>query len=134
MLNYSLQICQRDSVPDYELMGMLFRKLIELSPSRRDALDRVRHFEQLATGQSYSDTISDGAEDGQAAVKKKSCPFEPIDVDYVSSISFNYGLSLMDMGQVFDNLLLNYSNSIMIITLKHLHWVFLSSTTFFFSL
>lgn len=35
MLNYSLQICQRDPIPDYQLMGALFRKLIELSPSRR---------------------------------------------------------------------------------------------------
>ena len=30
----------------------------------------------------------------------KECPFDPSDVDYVASISFNYGLSLMDMNQV----------------------------------
>ena len=28
------------------------------------------------------------------------CPFDPTDVDYVASISFNYGLSLMDISQV----------------------------------
>lgn len=31
---------------------------------------------------------------------KSSCPFDINDVDYVTSISFNYGLSLMDMNQV----------------------------------
>lgn len=30
----------------------------------------------------------------------KVCPFDPCDVDFVASISFNYGLSLMDMNQV----------------------------------
>ena len=38
------------------------RKLIELSPSRRDALDRVRHFEQLVSSQAYSGNVSDDDE------------------------------------------------------------------------
>ena len=35
------------------------RKLIELSPSRGDALDRVRHFEQLANGQAHSENVDE---------------------------------------------------------------------------
>ena len=31
---------------------------------------------------------------------KSACPFDSTDVDYVASISFNYGLSLMDISQV----------------------------------
>lgn len=33
-----------------------------MSSSRRDALDRVRHFEQLANGQAHSESIVDGEE------------------------------------------------------------------------
>ena len=82
LLNFEPLLLQRDSSPDYELMGMLFRyesngsyhdetcltyyifcrKLIELSPSRRDALDRVRHFEQLVSSQAYSGNVSDDDE------------------------------------------------------------------------
>lgn len=32
--------------------------------------------------------------------RKGTCPFDSTDVDYVASISFNYGLSLMDISQV----------------------------------
>lgn len=109
-----------------------------MSPSRRDALDRIRHFEQLASSQTFSGNIPDEALGMllMLMIKKQSsidfadclrerwqhfqfikfktdaemqaeqgvssgCPFEVNDVDYVTSISFNYGLSLMDMNQVF---------------------------------
>lgn len=121
-----------------------------MSSSRRDALDRVRHFEQLANGQAHSESIVDGKEGSRICQtihisfrsafiafigyhfgmplfvnltidtsdanttsfiddtgvqfehikQKKLCPFDPCDVDFVASISFNYGLSLMDMNQV----------------------------------
>lgn len=44
------------------LLSSRERKLIEMSSSRRDALDRVRHFEQLANGQAHSESIVDGEE------------------------------------------------------------------------
>jgi hypothetical protein len=90
-------------------MGQLFRRLIELSPSRADALDRVTLFEQLANVRAYSSfadtsasipapaSISSAAAGGDAAgdgrVQSSQCPFAPEDVDYIASISFNFGVS-----------------------------------------
>lgn len=135
------------------------RKLIELSPSRRDALDRVRHFEQLTSGQAYSGSITEGricyhktfliAKQSWCLVKLMlyswlnfliipatindfntfivesvlqgvesdtcKCPFDPIDIDYITSISFNYGLSLMDMNQVLKIVFMAHSNAILML-------------------
>jgi hypothetical protein len=45
-----------------------------MSPSRRDALDRVRHFEQLANGQTFS---SNFFEEKQGTIKKDTILKEP---------------------------------------------------------
>ena len=94
LLTYSLQICSRGAPPDHILMGELFRRLISLSSSRRDALDHVRKFEQLATGCAFSRNADMGEDEGP-----HTCPFDVEDVDYVASTSFNYGLTMLDFGQ-----------------------------------
>ena len=95
LLTYSLQICSRGAPPDHILMGELFRRLIHNSPSRRDALDHIRKFEQLATGCAFSRHTDMGDDDEGSP----TCPFDMEDVDYVASTSFNYGVTLLDFGQ-----------------------------------
>jgi hypothetical protein len=107
------------------------RQLIAMSPSRRDALDRVRHFEQLANGRTFPSSLFEEEKGTMISTRdivlderniknetlmilssskrtllllgdgvSSTCPFDADDVDFVASISFNYGLSLMDMNQV----------------------------------
>ena len=94
LLTLSLQICLRGAPPDHLLMGELFRRLIINSPARRDALDHVRKFEQLATGCAFSRNADMGDDEGPY-----TCPFDVEDVDSVASTSYNYGLTMLDFGQ-----------------------------------
>ncbi len=80
-LSLALQICMRESEPDFITMGSIFSKLIELSPSRAHALEKVEEFAQLLC---------------QNHVHQKFA-FE--DIDHITSLSFNFGITLSDLGQ-----------------------------------
>lgn len=59
MLELSWQMCNREACPDYTLMGDLFYRLIELSPSRKDALIKIEEFEQLLRAHSTDTSVTE---------------------------------------------------------------------------
>ncbi len=70
ILNFALQICTRNSQPDYMMMGDLYCQIIEISPSRQHALERVQDFVQLIQTMSASQRNNSVQ---TAAVKKSQC-------------------------------------------------------------
>jgi hypothetical protein len=94
VLNFALQCCVRDSSPNYSLMGSIYRELIDLSPSRKQALDRVEEFEQLAISMQFPEGHSSASEDTPANV------FQQEDIDHIVSLAYNYGVTLVDLDQV----------------------------------
>ena len=91
------QICQRGAPLDYRLMGELFKRLIQLSPSRSDALERVQQFEQLLNSRtySYSGSSDEKSTPSQIAVNEAALSFDVDDIDFITSTSFNYGVGLV---------------------------------------
>ena len=75
-------------------MGELFKRLIQLSPSRSDALERVQQFEQLLNSRtySYSGSSDEKSTPSQIAVNEAALSFDVDDIDFITSTSFNYGV------------------------------------------
>lgn len=96
LLHLALQNSVRDGSgsPDYNLMGALYCELIETSPSRRLALEKVEEFEQLANTLTSS-AGSAGEGDGGFCSS-----FVPDDVDHIVSTAYNYGVTLIDLDQL----------------------------------
>ena len=95
LLNLTLQRLMREGAPDYALMGGVYRELIEMAPTRRQALEKVEEFEQLATGMQNSTEEKDGLTEDSAA----GTAFLAEDVDHIVSLAYNYGVTLMDLDQ-----------------------------------
>jgi hypothetical protein len=62
-----------------------------MSSSRRDALDRVRHFEQLANGQARSESVVDG-EEGSRICQTIHTSFRSA---YIVFIGYTFGTPLL---------------------------------------
>jgi len=86
LLTMSLQASNLRSAPDYAMIGGIYRDLIELSPSRTHALEHVEEFEQLICNAS------------SAVVQPVR--FDVCDIDYIVSLSYNYGVTLIDLDQI----------------------------------
>lgn len=97
LMNLALQICVRDSggSPDYRLMGALYAELIDTSPSRKHALQKVEEFEQLASNLTAPPSSASVAEPSDAVNT-----FAPDDVDNIVSRAYNNGVSLVDLDQL----------------------------------
>lgn len=117
MLNFSLQVCNREIPTDYSLMGSLFLRLIELSPSRSAALERIEEFEQLASSSGRSSSswetslpserpdtttsfINEDYNDLSGHCRNgPGSQFDIQDIDRITSTAFNYGVTLSELGQ-----------------------------------
>lgn len=101
LLNLALQRSMRDTSPDYALMGSVYRELIELSPSRRAALDKLEEFHQLATTVGHTAAAS-GRDNSINAVESPPslAGFLPDDIDHIVSLAYNYGVALVDLDQM----------------------------------
>lgn len=86
LLTLSLQASNMRPIPDYTMIGGIYRDLIELSPSRTSALEHVEEFEQLICNASSSSL--------------QPVRFDVIDIDYIVSLSYNYGVTLIDLDQI----------------------------------
>ena len=86
LLTLSLQASNMRPSPDYTMIGGIYRDLIELSPSRSSALEHVEEFEQLICNASSS-TL-------------QPVRFDVCDIDYIVSLSYNYGVTLIDLDQI----------------------------------
>jgi hypothetical protein len=73
-------------------MGELFKRLIQLSPSRSDALERVQQFEQLLNSRTYSGSSDAKSTPSEIAMNEAALSFDVDDIDFITSTSFNYGV------------------------------------------
>lgn len=107
MLNMCKQMCHRENPAQYMLLGAVFVRLIELSSSRTEALGFVTEFEQLVTSTAHSSTRpsfgqGEGNSSNSHAVRmdrSRSSVFSVADVDHVTSLAFNQGVTLMELAQ-----------------------------------
>ena len=77
-LNFAIQVCVRNEPRDYDLMGQVFVEVIESSPSRSHALENIQEFEQLT---------------------KSGAAFNIDEIESVARLSFNNGITLMELDQ-----------------------------------
>ena len=75
---------------NYHFIGELYCRLIEGSPSRQMALEKVQEFEQLLVG-----TCGKEIEDVHN--------FDSDHVDRIVSLIYNYGVTLVDLDQAYEN-------------------------------
>jgi hypothetical protein len=102
LLSLALQVCNREIRPSYAVMGSLYRQLMELSPSRQLALERVEEFEQLAQSlrlQQQQHSVGDN-EDGEDVDGHSAPHFDRQDVDAIVSLAYNYGVALLELEQM----------------------------------
>ena len=122
LLNLALQRGVRDICPDYSVLGAVYRELIELSPSRRAALEKVEEFTQMAltlahargsTTAENNATITDNNDTHRTTTiastadpsiahtthTTTSTAFLSEDIDHIVSLAFNYGVTLGDLDQ-----------------------------------
>ena len=107
--------CSISRSRNYALMGELYSQLVELSPSRKDALERVADFTQLVNTLTTSAASSSAVrhvsnahcDDGVCGATGSGSSSELIDiginpdvVDRVASLAFNYGITLVELDQV----------------------------------
>lgn len=102
------------------MQGRLLCRLMELAESRQEALDRVCEYEQLAQSLSRGgdgDGLSsssglhpfgshvdgtdamDAESEGPLEQEEGGCPFATADTEMAIALSFNYGISLVDLEQ-----------------------------------
>jgi hypothetical protein len=93
MLMFALQVNTREAKPNYRFIGEVYCQLIELSPSRQTALDKVEEFEQLASTVHNAHRVGDDATD-------QGGNFDTENVDRIVSLAYNYGVTLVDLDQV----------------------------------
>ncbi len=123
LLNLALQRGVRDVCPDYSILGTVYRELIELSPSRRAALEKVEEFTQMAMTLAHSrgnatadnnNTTTDNdtnkstttsfaglstTTNSTSVTTTKTNTFLSEDIDHIVSLAFNYGVTLGDLDQ-----------------------------------
>lgn len=80
MLEIAADACER-TAPVPSFTGWIYRQLIELSPSRTSALAHVKEFDRIVNHSSNRQSIV-----GE-------------DVDTITSLAFNYGVTLIDLGE-----------------------------------
>lgn len=78
-LNMAHQVCVRVEPRDYALLGQIFHEIIENSASRCHALETIQQFEQLV---------------------KSNTAFSIDDIDSVAKLSYNYGVTLLELDQI----------------------------------
>ena len=84
LLEISIQLCTREHCPNYQLIGSMYHDLISSAANRQWALEKIEDFLQLLTIL---------ANQGDENVKL----FGADDIDGICSISYNYGISLMEL-------------------------------------
>ena len=122
LLNLALQRGVRDICPDYSVLGAVYREMIELSPSRRAALEKVEEFTQMAmtlalarsnTTFDNNTTTADNNDTHKPTTSvtfagpsttntthiTTSTAFLSEDIDHIVSLAFNYGVTLGDLDQ-----------------------------------
>ena len=85
-----------------KMQGRLLWRLIELAESRQEALDLVCEYEQLAAGYASHGTGTDAMGQGEGGDDDEGgdgCPFAAADTEAAIALSFNYGVSLVELGQ-----------------------------------
>ena len=108
--------------PDYSVLGTVNRELIELSPSRRAALEKVEEFTQMAmtlaharnsatvdnnttttdnddTHRTTTSANTAGPATAHTTHTTTSTAFLSEDIDHIVSLAFNYGVTLGDLDQ-----------------------------------
>jgi hypothetical protein len=96
---FALQACAKESPANYNLMGRIFARLIELSPSRLQALEKIEEFEQLLTSKPISPDTGCDASHGDLG-KDDVGVFSQKDIDFIARISYNYGVTLCELEQM----------------------------------
>jgi hypothetical protein len=92
MLMFSQQVLTREVSPDRHLMGAIFHRLIELSPTHSAALAKIEEFEQLVTNGRYHPSSSRLQNDNNAFLQE--------DIDRVVVLAHNCGVSQNEIGDV----------------------------------
>ena len=82
--------------------------MIELSPSRTDALDKISEFEQLLRNFSITDTDTETCTETQrereretplnASVSSIYTPYGHENIDQICAMSYNFGVTLSELG------------------------------------
>lgn len=88
LITCTLQACLGHSMVSYRTVGSFYRRLIELSPSRKYAMSKIEEFEQIL--REVMSKKNKNEEDG----------FDQFDIDQIFTLTYNYGITLLDLDQV----------------------------------
>lgn len=82
LIGYVLQACMAKPQVPYRMVGSLYRKLIELAPSKRYAFEKLQEVESV---------LRTLPTDGEVIDQE--------DIDHIFSLAYNYGITLLDLDQ-----------------------------------
>eukprot|EP01039_Chlorochromonas_danica_P008541 gene8541-9414_t len=82
LIGYVLQACMAKPQVPYRMVGSLYRKLIELAPSKRYAFEKLQEVESV---------LKTLPTDGEVIDQE--------DIDQIFSLAYNYGITLLDLDQ-----------------------------------
>jgi hypothetical protein len=89
LLSNALKIAVSGNLPnidDMKYCGWICRRLIQISSSRKQALEKIQEFEQLLLRVSKQYIVSE--------------VFDPEDIDETLALAYNYGVTLIDLNQL----------------------------------
>lgn len=96
LLLIALQACKSKPEIPYRMVGSLYRRLLELSPSRRAAFDKLQEFlQQLQQQEQRQEKKHE-----QGEQEKGIYEFDQSDIDYIFALAYNYGIALLDLDQL----------------------------------
>jgi hypothetical protein len=88
-------IQHQKQINNYKYIGWIYRKLIEISPSRKHALDKIQEFEQfLRNNASSSSTQASSSSSSEEALLNIE------DIDQILCLSYNYAVTLIELDQL----------------------------------
>lgn len=110
MYALALQVCVREHNTKSYICSYLYCKLIELSPTRSQALEKIREFTQLLKCMPFSNaTVSAATESSDVMMTSqnyqndsktnKANTFSLEDIDQICSIAYNSGVTLLTIEQ-----------------------------------
>lgn len=96
LLDIAIQVAVKQSKP-CPFVGEFYRRLIELAPTRKYALDKVTEFQQLVSSVARS-TMMDTSDTVSRDDNNRLFFIE--DIDAIISMTYNYGIALIDIDQI----------------------------------